>query len=218
MAPFDFGQKVDPALFEKLIGEGCKVNASDYVQKGWEMFREHIGEFIGFTLIIFAASIVSSKISLFGSLLFSSLAAPLYAGYCIAAFRILTGKPFQFSDFFGGFNYFLPLFLAGLASGIIVSVGIALLILPGIYLAIGYMLTTFLVIDYRMEFWQAMETSRKIVTKNWFAFFVFALLLFLINLLGIIALGVGLLVSAPVTACAAAIAYKEIVGLHSAEW
>jgi uncharacterized membrane protein len=218
MAPFDFGQKVDPALFEKLIGEGCKVNASDYVQKGWEMFREHIGEFIGFTLIIFAASIVSSKMSLFGSLLFSSLAAPLYAGYCIAAFRILTGKPFQFSDFFGGFNYFLPLFLAGLASGIIVSVGIALLILPGIYLAIGYMLTTFLVIDYRMEFWQAMETSRKIVTKNWFAFFVFALLLFLINLLGIIALGVGLLVSAPVTACAAAIAYKEIVGLHSAEW
>jgi len=182
------------------------------------MFREHIGEFIGFTLIIFAASIVSSKMSLFGSLLFSSLAAPLYAGYCIAAFRILTGKPFQFSDFFGGFNYFLPLFLAGLASGIIVSVGIALLILPGIYLAIGYMLTTFLVIDYRMEFWQAMETSRKIVTKNWFAFFVFALLLFLINLLGIIALGVGLLVSAPVTACAAAIAYKEIVGLHSAEW
>ena len=218
MAPFDFGQKVDPALFEKLIGEGCKVNASDYVQKGWEMFREHIGEFIGFTLIIFAASIVSSKMSLFGSLLFSSLAAPLYAGYCIAAFRILTGKPFQFSDFFGGFNYFLPLFLAGLASGIIVSVGTVLLILPGIYLTVGYMLTVFLVIDYRMEFWQAMETSRKIVTKNWFAFFVFALLLFLINLLGIIALGVGLLVSAPVTACAAAIAYKEIVGLHSAEW
>ena len=218
MAPFDFGQKVDPALFEKLIGEGCKVNASDYVQKGWEMFREHIGEFIGFTLIIFAASIVSSKMSLFGSLLFSSLAAPLYAGYCIAAFRILTGKPFQFSDFFGGFNYFLPLFLANLVGGIIYIVGIVLLILPGIYLAIGYMFTIFLVIDYRMKFWQAMETSRKIVTKNWFAFFVFALLLGLINLLGIIALGVGLLVSAPVTACAAAIAYKEIVGLHSAEW
>ncbi|WP_157098390.1 hypothetical protein [Chlorobaculum limnaeum] len=30
--------------------------------------------------------------------------------------------------------------------------------------------------------------------------------------------GVGLLVTIPVTSCAAAIAYKEIVGLHSAEW
>jgi uncharacterized membrane protein len=218
MAPFDFGQKVDPAQFDKLIENGFEVNASDYVQKGWEMFTEHIGEFIGFTLIVLAASLASLKMGAFGSLLFSAVAAPLYAGYSIAAFRLITGKPFQFSDFFKGFNYFLPLFLAGLASGILVSVGMALLLLPGIYLAVGYMLTTFLVIDHRMEFWQAMETSRKIVTKNWFGFFVFALALFLVNLLGILALGVGIVVTIPVTSCAAAIAYKEIVGLNSAEW
>lgn len=218
MAPFDFGEKVDPALFDKLIAEGYEVNASDYVQKGWEMFKGNIGEFIGFTLICFAASLVSSKMGGFGSLLFSAVAATLYAGYAIAAFRIMTGQELQFSDFFKGFNYFLPLFLAGLASGILVAVGLVMLILPGIYLAIGYMLATFLVIDHGMEFWQAMETSRKIITKNWFAFFVFAVVLFLVNVLGALALGVGLLVSAPVTACATAIAYKEIVGLHSAEW
>ncbi|HHE32935.1 MAG TPA: hypothetical protein ENL07_10035 [Chlorobaculum parvum] len=188
------------------------------MQKGWEMFKGHIGEFVGFTLLVFAISLASIKLETFGSLIFSALAAPLYAGYSIAAFRILTGKSLQFSDFFRGFNYFLPLFLAGLASGIIVSIGFMLLIIPGIYLAIGYMLATFLIIDYRMEFWQAMETSRKIVTKNWFAFFVLAIVLALINLLGTLALGVGLLISAPVSACAAAIAYKEIVGLNSSEW
>jgi len=218
MAAFDFGQKVDPAHFENLIENGYQVNASDYVQKGWEMFKGHVGEFVGFTLLVFAISLASIKLETFGSLIFSALAAPLYAGYSIAAFRILTGKSLQFSDFFRGFNYFLPLFLAGLASGIIVSIGFMLLIIPGIYLAIGYMLATFLIIDYRMEFWQAMETSRKIVTKNWFAFFVLAIVLALINLLGTLALGVGLLISAPVTACAAAIAYKEIVGLNSSEW
>ncbi|ACF11125.1 protein of unknown function DUF975 [Chlorobaculum parvum NCIB 8327] len=218
MAAFDFGQKVDPALFGQLIENGYEVNTSDYVQKGWEMFKEHVGEFVGFTLLVFAISLASAKLEALGSLLFSALAAPLYAGYSIAAFRLINGQSLQFSDFFRGFNYFLPLFLAGLASGIIVSVGFMLLIIPGIYLAIGYMLTTFLIIDHRMEFWQAMETSRKIITKNWFAFFVFALVLALINVLGILALGVGLLISAPVTSCAAAIAYKEIVGLHSSEW
>lgn len=218
MAAFDFGHKIDPAHFENLIENGYQVNASDYVQKGWEMFKGHIGEFVGFTLLVFAISLASIKLETFGSLIFSALAAPLYAGYSIAAFRILTGKSLQFSDFFRGFNYFLPLFLAGLASGIIVSIGFMLLIIPGIYLAIGYMLATFLIIDYRMEFWQAMETSRKIVTKNWFAFFVLAIVLALINLLGTLALGVGLLISAPVSACAAAIAYKEIVGLNSSEW
>ena len=66
-----------------------------------------------------------------------------------------------------------------------------------------------------MEFWQALETSRKIISKNWFAFFGFSFALFAINLLGMLAFGVGLLVTIPVTACAAAIAYKEIVGLYS---
>jgi len=34
----------------------------------------------------------------------------------------------------------------------------------------------------------------------------------------LLALGIGLLVSAPVTACAAAIAYRDIVGLHASDW
>jgi uncharacterized membrane protein len=217
MAPFDFGEKVDPTLFDRLIDDGYELNSSEYVQKGWEMFKEHVGEFIGFTLITFAISAVSAKLAMFGSILFSALAAPLYVGYSIAAFKIISGQPFQFSDFFKGFNYFLPLFLSSLACTLIVTVGL-LLVIPGIYFAIGYMLVTFLIIDHRMEFWQAMETSRKIVTKNWFGFFVFALVLFLVNLLGMLALGIGMVVSIPVTSCAAAIAYKEIVGLHSTDW
>ena len=131
---------------------------------------------------------------------------------------LLSGQPIQFNDFFKGFNYFLPLFLASLAGGMLVGIGLVLLLVPGIYLAVGYMFTSFLVLDYRMEFWQAMETSRAIITKNWFAFFGFALVLMAINLLGCLALGVGLLVSLPVTSCAVAIAYKEIVGFYASEW
>jgi uncharacterized membrane protein len=218
MAAFDFGSKVDPQLFDKQLNTPCTVNVQDYIKKGWEMFKEHIGEFVGFTLLVFAISAVSSKFAFAGSFIFSAVAAPLYAGYSIVAFRLLSGKPLQFGDFFNGFNYFLPLFLASLAGGLLVSIGFVLLIIPGIYLAVAYLFTTFLVLDYRMEFWQAMEISRKIITKNWFAFFGFAFALFAINFLGAIALGVGLLVSIPVSACAAAIAYKEIIGLYSSEW
>lgn len=218
MAAFDYGQKVDPQLFDRHLNAALTIDVQDYIRKGWEMFREHIGEFVGFTLIIFVVSALSSKFDFAGSLVFSALAAPFYAGYGIAAFRLASGQTFQFGDFFKGFNYFLPLFLAGLASGLLVSIGFVLLIIPGIYLAVGYMFATFLIVDYRMEFWEAMETSRKIITKNWFAFFGFAFALFALNLLGALALGVGLLVSVPVTSCAAAIAYKEIIGLYSSEW
>lgn len=218
MAAFDYGVKADPALFEKLIHEGYQIDVQGSIRQGWEMFKQHIGEFVGFTLIIFVISALCSKMGAFGSILFSAAAAPFYAGYGIVAFNLLTGKPLQFGDFFKGFNYFLPLFLAGLATGILVSLGFALLILPGIYLAVCYLFVTLLIIDHRMEFWDAMETSRKIVSKNWFAVFGFAFALFAVNLLGMLALVVGLLVTIPVTSCAAAIVYREIIGLHASEW
>ncbi len=218
MAAFDFGEKVDPTLFERQLHETCTINVQDYIRQGWEMFRANIGEFVGFTLIIFAVLVASSLFDGGSSLLFSSIAASLYAGYGIVAFRLASGQPFQFNDFFRGFNYFLPLFLASLASTLLVSIGLVLLLVPGIYLAVAYMFTTFLVIDYRMEFWQAMETSRAIITRHWFSFFGFALVLFVLNFFGALALGVGLMVTIPVTSCAAAIAYKEIVGLYSSEW
>ncbi len=218
MASFDFGVKVDPQVFEQQINTSVTVNIQDYIKQGWEMFKEHVGEFLGFTLIIFVAYAVSSKLAFAGSLIISAVVASLSAGYSIAAFKLMSGQQFEFADFFKGFNYFLPLFLASLAGGFLVGIGLALLIIPGIYLAVSYMFATFLILDYRMEFWQALETSRKIISKNWFAFLGFAFALFAINLLGCLALGVGLLVTIPVTSCAAAIAYKEIVGLNSTEW
>ncbi len=218
MAAFDFGIKVDPHLFQRAGDATTSLNIQEYLQQAWQMFRENIGAFLGFTLTLFAVWLATSMVDAGSSLLFSSIAAPFYAGYSIVAFKIMLQEPFQFSDFFRGFTYFLPLFLASLASSVLVAIGFAFLLLPGIYLAVSYMFTTFLVIDYRMEFWQAMEISRKIISRNWFAFLLFALVLCFINVLGALALGIGLLVTLPVTSCAVAIAYKEIVGLNSSTW
>jgi uncharacterized membrane protein len=215
MAAFDFGVKVDPQVFDKQLNTAFTVDIEGYIRQGWKMFKEHVGEFVGFTLLIFVAYVVSSKLAFAGiSAVFTSLSA----GYSIAAFKLMSRQQLDFADFFKGFNYFLPLFLAALVGDILVGIALVLLIIPGIYLAVSYMFATFLIVDYRMEFWQALETSRKIISKNWFAFFGFALALFAINLLGCLAFGVGLLVTVPVTACAAASAYKEIVGLYSTEW
>ena len=45
--------------------------------------------------------------------------------------------------------------------------------------------------------------------------FAFVLLLMLINLAGAVALGVGLLVSVPLTACTVTVAYADLFGLQS---
>ena len=42
-----------------------------------------------------------------------------------------------------------------------------LCILPGIYLGVAWIFTEALVIDKKLEFWPAMELSRKVVSRHW---------------------------------------------------
>jgi len=79
---------------------------------------------------------------------------------------------------------------------------------PGIYLGVAYSFTTALIVDRKFDFWEAMETSRKVISKRWFSFFGFVLVLVLINIVGALLLGVGLL-------CAIAAAYQDILGLSA---
>jgi uncharacterized membrane protein len=109
----------------------------------------------------------------------------------------------------------LPLFLASIVSGIFIALGFLLLILPGIYLAVAYSFVIPLILERKMGFWQAMETSRKVITKRWFAFLGLGLLMFVINLAGIIPLGLGLLVTIPLTYCTYVAAYESVLGMNA---
>ena len=139
----------------------------------------------------------------------------LTAGYYFVAFQLARGRDAVFGDFFQGFNKFLPIFLTALVAGILTAIGFVLLVLPGIYLVVAYLFAQPLVIDKSADFWQAMETSRKLITKKWFSFFGLLLLLFLLNVAGAIVLGIGLLVTVPLSVCIVAAAYEDIVGLNS---
>jgi len=86
---------------------------------------------------------------------------------------------------------------------------------PGIYLGVAYSFTTALIVDRKFDFWEAMETSRKVISKRWFSFFGFVLVLVLINIVGALLLGVGLLFTIPLTMCAIAAAYQDILGLSA---
>jgi len=61
-----------------------------------------------------------------------------------------------------------------------------------------------------MDFWQALETSRKKVQENLWGFVGFLLAIIGIAILGTLACGVGLIVVTPVIFCATAVAYREL--------
>jgi len=194
---------------------GKMVNPGQYLRAGWELFKLYPGGFVGFALIFLIVQALVGNIPRAGTLISLALAGPFGAGFYVVSAKLMQRQTPTFQDFFTGFQFFLPLLLLSVVSSILIGLGLILLIIPGVYLLVCYLFATMLVVDRRLDFWPAMELSRRTVQAQWFGFFVFLLLLVLINLVGVIALGIGVLISAPVSACAVAAAYAEVFGLQS---
>jgi len=184
----------------------------DYINKGFDIFKKDPGIFIGFTLVYLVISIVLGIIPIVGSIATMAISVPLSAGFFIMANKIDKNESHTFGDFFKGFDFFLPLFLIGFVGGIITMLCLLLLILPGIYIGVCYLFAAMFAVFYKNEFWDALETSRKVISKNWWSFFGFIIVLGLINLLGLLCLGIGILVTAPATSCAMYAAFEDIAG------
>ena len=95
------------------------------------------------------------------------------------------------------------------------GIGFLLLVIPGVYLLVCYLFAPSLVVDRRLDFWPALELSRRTVNPIWFGMFAFVLLLAVLNLAGTVALGIGLMVTVPLTCCTVTVAYADIFGLQS---
>jgi hypothetical protein len=203
-------------------------NMGQYFSRGLDIFKANALPFIGFTLLIGVGLSILSFILPYplgsgsfeegqtgGNIIANILLTLLIPGFYIVAFQIARSRPTAFGDFFKGFNRALPILLLSIVSGLLIALGFVLLILPGIYLAVSYMLSLPLLLDKNLDFWPAMETSRKVVGKKWFSFFGFSIVLGLINVLGAVLLGIGLLFTVPWTFCSLTAAYEDIVGLNS---
>ena len=212
MGAFDVGQELDETQVREIEDSDYRVRISDYFRRGWELFTRNPGNLIGFLVLSGLISAAATVVPFGGFLL-----TPLTAGYYIFIFKIIKDEPAEFGDFFKGFNYFLPIVISSLLVGIFVTIGFILLVLPGIYLAVGYLFVMPFIVDKGMHFWQAMEVSRKLISKDWFSFFVLVILLALLNFVGALLLLVGLLVTIPWSICAMSVAYADIVGLGPAE-
>jgi len=199
----------EPAVSQRVAQPG------KYLQTGWELFKQYPGGFIGFALLFCIIQTILARFPRLGGLISLAISGPLGAGFYVVSAKLLQRRTPVFQDFFTGFQFFLPLLLLTIISALLVGVGLVLLILPGIFLMVCYLFSSMLVIDRRLDFWPAMELSRRTVQTQWFGFFIFLLLIILINLGGALLLGLGLLVSLPVSACAVAAAYADVFGLQS---
>ncbi|MGH6867212.1 MAG: DUF975 family protein [Methyloceanibacter sp.] len=197
------------------------------VRFGWETFKRRPWFFVGTALVIAIAYLVVCSITsaidaalagsareptLVGSLI--NLVLSTFISMGVTAFYLAAHDnpdtvdlpalwhPQPFWKFLG----------ASILLGLTILAGILLLIVPGIIFALMFAFTTFLVIDRDLGPIEAMKESKRLTYGHKWTLLGFLLVLVGINLLGLIAFGVGLLVSIPVSSLAFAHAYRTLAG------
>ena len=96
--------------------------------------------------------------------------------------------------------------------GVLVILGTLFFIIPGVYFLVRYQFCTYLIIDKKYDPLKAMQQSARMTDKNMWQLFLFDLTLGAFNVLGMFFLGLGLLISIPITLLAFVYTYKYLLG------
>jgi len=196
---FSMDEKVEEA------SNGYRLSIESTLQLGFNIFRKAPAEFIIFSIL--GVIIFSNPVS--GIL----LGGPVAASYLHMAHLVSGDQPVGFPDLFKGFEKTGPLIKLNLLILIIVLAGLVLLVVPGFYFAVSYVFSHLFVWFYNAEPAEAIRLSRKTVAGNFGQISLLLLILAGINMLGVMALGLGVLLTIPFSFCVVYAAFEDIIGI-----
>lgn len=196
---------------DRLLTVPVQVDIKASFARAWELYKAHPFFFSLFMLLIVSIQgMVVIYVQAYMIVYSTLLAPPLYAGFYLVANKISRGEEVIYPDFFGGFRFWIPTAVISLLTQVLIAFGLIALIIPGIYLAVGYLFAIQMGIFGGLDPWSAMEWSRKLITRNWWRFFGLLLVLVVLNVLGLLLAGIGLLFTVPLTFLVLYVVFEEI--------
>ena len=204
--------EIDPKAFAAdLIARAAPLDIFGCIGRGWELLKSNFGPIVGATLVVIIVAAVANAIPLLGYLSGLLLGGVFNGGLYYFYMKKIRGQPTDLGDAFSGFTLALgPLVLTGLVVTLMVLAGLVCLILPGIYLAVAYSFAYMLVIDRKMEFWAAMEVSRRVITAQWWRMLALMIVGGIIAVLGLLGFIIGIFITLPICIGALVYAYEDL--------
>ena len=197
-------------LASEILTRDYQLQIGSCFSRGWDLVKNHFWLTVGATFLIHLIAGAVGAIPLVGL----ALTYIFIGGLDWMFLKLVRGEKAEVGDAFAGFNLaFGPLALFSLVAQLLVFLGVILCILPGIYLGISWMFfTPLIILDKRLDFWQAMELSRKVVTRHWWQVFGFALICLLVMICGMLLCFIGVFIAMPIVKAATVYAYEDIFG------
>lgn len=195
------------------------ISEAEAVKFGWQTLKQN---FWFFVLILIISGLVSRAPALFIREHSPTIAATLIGlialllqllvnlGLNKIALMLHDGTKPTWKELFLQYPLLLKYLGASILYGLMVMVGLVLLIVPGVYLAIKYAFFGFVMVDKKTGIMNSLKTSAQLTDGIKWDLFGFGLLMGLLNLLGALALMIGLFVTIPVSLMASIYVYRKL--------
>lgn len=199
-----------PASSVSIARWQAQPGIGQVLSRAWTLFKADFLKYIGIALLAVIPALIPSFEPIWNLLL---LLVPLPEGIMMSyALKRAQGQEPRAGDLEPVLSKLWPLILVRVVGLILTTIGFILLVIPGIYLTVAYVLALALVLDRGFNFWKALETSRKVVSQRWF--FVFGLTLITVVLMIIAILTVvGSVLALPFYCCVVIALYEAAVGI-----
>jgi hypothetical protein len=194
---------------------------TSHFETGWRLFKSRASVFVVSMLFLFLSwavlEIAVVLLHRFGFVVWLVLHlgwlflfSGMLVGLHVMALKSVDGEIPRVGDLFGSLErspaYLLALSIYCLA----VSGGLVFLIVPGIYLAIRYCLFAQVITDTSASALAALRRAAALAHGNWAPLGALFLIAFLLNIAGMALLGIGLVISFPVSLLAIAGFYRSL--------
>lgn len=135
----------------------------------------------------------------------------LLFGLIVVTLKLVDQQVVTWADMFVFDRRYFFYILGTLLYGFVVGVGLVALILPGIYLMLRYGFFWYATIDGRKGVFDSFRESAKITAGVKWQLILFTFACIGVTLLGVLALGIGLLAAMPITMLASAHLYRVLL-------
>lgn len=199
----------------------AKFDSGVVIRESWELTKKNVPFLIKLVVFGIGVGIVTrllTKLANFSeesilpiSLINMVINAGFSLGVIKAFLKIVDGKEVKMKEFYWfGARTMVIVWVASLLYGLLVTLGLVLLLVPGIIWSLEYGQFTTIIVDKKMGPMAALKYSKKITKGSLIEIGILGLKLLGLNILGALILGVGLLATIPVSMFAGYVVYRKL--------
>lgn len=156
------------------------LNIARCLGRSSQLLGANFGLLLGAASLTWMLGLAAQLLPFVGGFVYLLLEGVLFGGLYLVYLRAIRGEPAAISNIFNVYGEGMgQLVLAGLLTSVLTTLGFLFCFIPGLYLLVAWVFALPLIVDRRLEFWAAMEQSRRVVTRSWFQVALLLLFAFL---------------------------------------